>query len=69
MDPDWVLGLFIAKTLLERSGASVSMANAVTPAKGARVTILWQRSDFEQGNSTRALFAPAERRIRVNEAV
>jgi two-component system sensor histidine kinase RegB len=53
------LGLFIAKTLLERSGASVSMANAVPPGKGARVTILWEREDFELGRSTRALFAPA----------
>ena len=63
------LGLFIAKTLLERSGASVSMANAVAPARGARVTILWQRADFEQGHSTRALFAPEDRRVRINEAV
>ncbi len=63
------LGLFIAKTLLERSGASVSMANAVAPAKGARVTILWQRPDFEQGQSTRAIFAPEDRRVRINEAV
>ena len=63
------LGLFIAKTLLERSGASVSMTNAVAPARGARVTILWQRPDFEQGHSTRALFAPEDRRVRINEAV
>ena len=41
------LGLFIAKTLLERSRASVSMVNAVAPEVGARVTVLWQRSDFE----------------------
>ena len=53
------LGLFIAKTLLERSGASVSMVNAAPPGKGARVTILWEREDFELGRSTRALFAPA----------
>ncbi len=45
------LGLFIAKTLLERSGASVSMANAVTPLHGARVTIFWQRSIFERGRT------------------
>ncbi|WP_158808609.1 ActS/PrrB/RegB family redox-sensitive histidine kinase [Beijerinckia sp. L45] len=42
------LGLFIAKTLLERAGASVSMTNAVPPLRGARVTILWQRSTFER---------------------
>ncbi len=41
------LGLFIAKTLLERSRASVSMVNAVSPERGARVTVLWQRADFE----------------------
>ena len=63
------LGLFIAKTLLERSGASVSMANAVPPGKGARVTILWQRDAFEQGRSTRALFGPDERKLHIEEAV
>ena len=41
------LGLFIAKTLLERSRASVSMVNAVAPETGAKVTVLWQRFDFE----------------------
>ena len=46
------LGLFIAKTLLERAGASVSMANAVSPLHGARVTILWQRSIFERGRTS-----------------
>ncbi len=63
------LGLFIAKTLLERSGASVSMANAVPPRKGARVTILWQRADFEQGRSGRTLFGPDERTLYVDEVV
>lgn len=39
------LGLFIAKTLLERSGASVEFANAPKPdATGARVAIRWPRS-------------------------
>ena len=47
------LGLFIAKTLLERSRASVSMVNAVAPEVGARVTVLWQRSDFEVARSQR----------------
>ena len=41
------LGLFIAKTLLERSGAQVETANAVAPASGAIVTVTWQRSAFE----------------------
>lgn len=41
------LGLFIAKTLLERSGAVVSMSNAEWPAAGARVAIAWPRSAFD----------------------
>ena len=63
------LGLFIAKTLLERSGASVTMANAVAPGTGARVTILWQRADFEKGRSSSVMFESAERRYSVDEAV
>ena len=43
------LGLFIAKTLLERSGASLGLENAVPPGHGARVTIEWPRTAFEQG--------------------
>lgn len=56
------LGLFIAKTLLERSRASVSMVNAVAPEVGARVTVLWQRQDFEAGGSRQPIavdFEPA----------
>ena len=60
------LGLFIAKTLLERSGASVGMANAVPPAKGARVTILWQRAEFEKGRLARARFGPDDVRTSVD---
>ena len=60
------LGLFIAKTLLERSGASVGMANAVPPAKGARVTILWQRTEFEQGRTVRPLFVADDFRTQVD---
>ena len=51
------LGLFIAKTLLERSRASVSMVNAIAPEKGARVTVLWQRVDFEAGRMQLPLLA------------
>jgi two-component system sensor histidine kinase RegB len=36
------LGLFIAKTLLERTGARISFANRA-PAEGARVRIVWPR--------------------------
>jgi two-component system sensor histidine kinase RegB len=43
------LGLFIAKTLLQRSGAVVSCANASPPKSGARVSIVWQRALFERG--------------------
>jgi two-component system sensor histidine kinase RegB len=42
------LGLFIAKTLLERSGASVVTSNAQAPASGARVEITWPRHVFER---------------------
>ena len=61
------LGLFIAKTLLERSGASVTMANAQSPARGARVTVLWQRADFERGRAQHNLRGPDERRHLMNE--
>ena len=41
------LGFFIAKTLLERSGATVGMANRDAPAHGAVVTVTWSRHAFE----------------------
>jgi two-component system, sensor histidine kinase RegB len=40
------LGLFIAKTLLERSGAKLVFANR--PAHGASVRVRWERADFEE---------------------
>src|SRR5579885_1147228 len=42
------LGFFIAKTLLERSGARLSLKNQVPPLHGATVTVVWRRTDFEQ---------------------
>lgn len=39
------LGIFIAKTLLERGGASLSFSNR--SEGGARVTVRWRRSDLE----------------------
>jgi two-component system sensor histidine kinase RegB len=42
------LGFFIAKTLLERSGATVNFANRALPARGAVVKLRWQRYDFER---------------------
>jgi two-component system sensor histidine kinase RegB len=47
------LGLFIAKTLLERSGATLSMKNAHVPATGAIITITWPRIAFERGSGPR----------------
>jgi two-component system sensor histidine kinase RegB len=41
------LGFFIAKTLLERSGATVSLENRPAPATGAIARISWSRADFE----------------------
>ncbi|MGE0503263.1 MAG: ActS/PrrB/RegB family redox-sensitive histidine kinase [Rhizobiaceae bacterium] len=40
------LGLFIAKTLLERSGATIRFANAFMPGQGAAVDVTWPRADF-----------------------
>lgn len=40
------LGFFIAKTLLERSGATLIAANAAD-ARGAIVTVVWPRRGFE----------------------
>ncbi len=45
------LGLFIARTLLERSGAAIAFSNAYPPERGARVTIAWPRAEFEQGTT------------------
>jgi len=40
------LGFFIAKTLLERSGARISLRNARPPRSGAVVEISWPREAF-----------------------
>jgi two-component system sensor histidine kinase RegB len=42
------LGFFIAKTLLERSGATLSLKNQMPPLHGATVTIVWNRAEFER---------------------
>lgn len=42
------LGLFIAKTLLERSGADVLISNRAGPRTGAVVQIRWPRAEFER---------------------
>ena len=60
------LGLFIAKTLLERSGATLSFANGYDPNRprvaqaekcGAVVEVTWPRRAIE---ATRAQAAPRE---------
>jgi two-component system sensor histidine kinase RegB len=42
------LGFFIAKTLLERSGATLNFENRAYPDRGAIVRVQWGRSDFER---------------------
>jgi two-component system sensor histidine kinase RegB len=41
--------VFIARTLLERTGAKVSFTNRIFPDHGAVVQITWPRSRFETG--------------------
>jgi two-component system sensor histidine kinase RegB len=41
------LGIFIARTLLERTGARVTFNNRVFPEHGAVITIAWPRRRFE----------------------
>jgi len=41
------LGFFIAKTLLERSGARLELANRPLPKGGAVVTVVWPKEKFE----------------------
>jgi two-component system sensor histidine kinase RegB len=42
------LGFFIAKTLLERSGATVSLENGAASKHGATVKVRWRREAFER---------------------
>lgn len=42
------LGLFIAKTLIERTGAQLSLSNAAPPGTGAIARIVWPRAAFER---------------------
>src|SRR6476646_3334979 len=45
------LGVFIARTLLERTRAKVSFTNRIFPDHGAVVHIVWPRSVFEAGET------------------
>jgi two-component system sensor histidine kinase RegB len=42
------LGLFIAKTLIERSGGQLTLSNALPPDQGAIARIVWLRTRFEE---------------------
>src|SRR5246500_4880038 len=46
------LGVFIARTLLERTGAKVSFTNHIFPEHGAVVHITWPRARFEAAEIT-----------------
>jgi two-component system, sensor histidine kinase RegB len=52
------LGIFIAKTLLERSGARLRHANRKAPEAGAFVTVEWPRTAFDAAPA-RALANPS----------
>src|SRR5712691_1092099 len=52
------LGVFIAKTLLERSGAALSFANRAVPRHGATVRVHWRREDYERAGPGIAAAAP-----------
>ncbi len=45
------LGFFIAKTLLERSGASIQLRNRTGPESGAVINLKWQRDRLQAGAS------------------
>ena len=51
------LGFFIAKTLLERSGARLTLDNRSGGATGARVRIVWPRARFDAPPAERAATA------------
>jgi two-component system sensor histidine kinase RegB len=53
------LGFFIAKTLLERSGAALSLENRVFPESGAIVTVRCPRSALELNTNQEGSAVPA----------
>ena len=59
--PGLGLGFFIAKTLLARAGAKISLENKRFPQRGAIVRVRWKRADFErQVTWTKDVEAPVE---------
>jgi two-component system, sensor histidine kinase RegB len=57
------LGFFIAKSLLERSGAAITFSNKTAPEQGAVVRISWPRATFDRGEpeQTDARTVPARK--------
>ena len=55
------LGVFIARTLIERSGASVTFSNAREAGRGAIVTVVWPRTAFARAASSPAVRRPLEK--------
>jgi len=54
------LGVFIARTLLERTGAKVSFSNRTFPDHGAVVQIVWPRARFEAEQSAESAAGSAD---------
>ncbi len=54
------LGVFIANTLLGRTGATVTLTNRRVPETGAVVTVYWPRAAFEAAPATDELKTAAE---------
>jgi two-component system, sensor histidine kinase RegB len=54
------LGVFIARTLLERTGAKVSFSNRTFPDHGAVVQIVWPRARFETEEPKESLAGSAD---------
>ena len=53
------LGFFIAKTLLERTGATLSFENRTLPDTGAIIRVRWPRPALEVNLSQEAISAPS----------
>jgi two-component system sensor histidine kinase RegB len=51
------LGVFIAKTLLERTGARLELANREIPPSGAIVAIVWPRGRMDSESAPETIAA------------
>ena len=54
------LGLFIAKTLIERSGGQLTLSNAMLPEQGAIARTVWLRTSFEEKTAITTMGSTAE---------